>query len=81
MIRQKLASAIERGDQSAMRDWMSKAQDYDAKNPERGILQSMGATLQQRARARAQAAGTGTPLGVSVKDYEAQQFTSFDRPQ
>lgn len=81
MIRQKLASAIERGDQTAMRDWMSKAQDYDAKNPERGILPSMGATLQQRARARAQAVGVGTPLGVSVKDYEAQQFTSFYRPQ
>jgi hypothetical protein len=81
MIRQKLASAIERGDQADMRDWMSKARDYDAKNPERGILTSMEATLRQRALAKAQAMGTGTPLGVSPKDYEAQKFTSFYRPQ
>jgi hypothetical protein len=81
MIRQKLASAIEQGDETAMRDWMAKAQDYDAKNPARGILPTMGATLQQRARAKAQAVGTGTPLGVSVRDYEAQQFTSFYRQQ
>jgi len=81
IIRQKLASAIEQGDQSAVRDWMAKAQVYDAENPERGILPAMGATLQQRARAKAQAAGTGTPLGVSPRDYEAQKFTSFYRPQ
>ena len=81
VIRQKLASAIERGDETAMRDWAGKAQEYDAKNPERAILANMSATLQQRARARAQALSTGTPLGVSPKDHTAQQFTSFYRGQ
>ena len=81
-IRNKLASAIERNDTDAMQKWLGKAQDYDAENVgSRAILPQMGSVLQQRARARALASATGTPLGLSLRDIEAQKFTSFYRTE
>lgn len=81
LIRAKLATAIEQGDQADMRSWMKKAREFDSQNPSaHGILSQIGTTLQQRARLRAQATGTGMPLGVAPNDYEAQKLTSFYRP-
>lgn len=81
-IRNKLASAIERNDTDAMQKWLGKAQEYDAENVgSRAILPQMGSVLQQRARARALASATGTPLGLSLRDIEAQKFTSFYRTE
>lgn len=79
-IRQKLASAIEKGDSEAAKKWSERAQEFDTTNPAHAILPRMAATLQRRAREGAQAKATGTTLGVSLKDIEAQQLTSFMRP-
>lgn len=79
-IRQKLASAIEQGDREAVQKWQERAQEFDATNPGHAILPRMASVLQQRARSRAQAQATGTPLGTSLKDIEAQQFTRFMQP-
>ena len=82
VIRNKLASAIEQNDTDAMQKWLGKAQDYDAENAgSRAILPQMGSVLQQRAKARALASVTGAPMGLSLRDIEAQKFTSFYRTE
>lgn len=80
LIRNSLATAIERGDTAAQEKWMARAQEFDATNPSRAILPRMGTTLTRRARMQINADATGTPLGVPTKDYKALDFTSFYRP-
>lgn len=79
-IRQKLATAIEQGDQGDIQKWSERAQEFDTTNPSHAILPRMASVLQQRARSRAQAEATGTTLGVSLKDIEGQQFARFLQP-
>jgi len=77
MIRQKLASAIERQDTSDMRKWMAKAQEFDSTNPTRAILPTIGSVITQRARAQSMAKATGMTLGVAPDDFAALRLTAF----
>lgn len=76
-LRTKLATAIEKGDQTAARDLMAEARKFDSDNPSYSVLRSMASTLRRRAQDRAKARATGLPLGVSIKDLDARRLTDF----
>lgn len=76
-IRARLATAIERGDTDAARDWLRQAREFDQNNPAYAILPRLGSTIQQRAVARARADALDVPLGISMRDIAARERTAF----
>lgn len=71
-LRRQLATAVEQGDQAAVRELTAKATAFDAAQGRPMVLGSVGGMIEQRARAKAFSNEANVPIGMSLRDYLAQ---------
>jgi hypothetical protein len=77
-LRNKLVKAITAGDETAAREYILEAQQFDRAHPSLAVLPDISAAISRRARLQAISARTKSPIGENPADRNRYRFGDIE---